>query len=70
MKRYYYCNYTALFIAIHYYYTVIAVPLNEFQGKLHLEVAVIFNAGNNKPWKGDSLVSRQVVQVVKPERPV
>ena len=70
MKRYCYSNYTILFITIHYYYTVIVVLLNEFQANLHTEVAVIFKAGNNKPWKGDTLVGRQVIQVVKPGGPV
>ena len=69
MKIYYYCSYTVLFITIHYY-TVIAVQLNEFQANFHLDIAVIFKTGNNKPWKGDTLVSKQVIQFVKPGRPV
>ena len=40
--------------------------LNEFEANLHLEVTVIFKAGNNKPWKDDTLVGRQVIRVVKP----
>ena len=70
MKRYCYSNYTILFITIHHYYTVIVVLLNEFQANLHIQVAAIFKAGNNKPWKGDTLVGRQVIQVVKPGEPV
>ena len=65
MKIHCYCNYTVLFITIHYYYAVIIVMLNEFEAKLHLEVTVIFKAGNNKLWKGDTLVGRQVIPVVK-----
>ena len=70
MKSYCCSNYATLFITIHYYYTVTVVLLNEFKANFHLEVAVIFKTGNNKPWKGDSLVGRQVIQVVKPGRPV
>ena len=70
MKRYCYSNYIILFITIHYYYTVIADLLNEIQANLHTEVALIFKAGKNKPWKGDTLVGRQVIQVVKPGGPV
>ena len=70
MKRYCYSNYTISFITIHHYYTVIVVLLNEFQANLHIQVAAIFKASNNKPWKGDTLVGRQVIQVVKPGEPV
>ena len=70
MKRYCCSNYAFLFITPHYYYTVIVDLLNEFQANLHLEVAVIFKAGNNKPWKDDTLIGRHVIQVVKPGGPV
>ena len=65
MKRYYYCRYTVLFITIHYN-TDIVVLLNAFWANFHIGIAVIFKTGNNKPWKGDTLVSKQVIQVVKP----
>ena len=45
MKRYYCCRYTVLFITI-YYYTDIAVLLNEFWANFHLDIAVIFKTGN------------------------
>ena len=69
MKRYHYCSCTVLFITIHYYYTVIVVLLNEFQANFHLDIPVIFKTSNNKPWKGDTLVSKQVIQI-KPGEPV
>ena len=31
---------------------------------------MIFKAGNNKPWKGDILVGRLVIQIVTPGGPV